>query len=169
MSRDEHLRLADGQFEALPAHQLDEHRELELAAALHLPRVRPPGREHPQRDVADELGVEPQLDGARGHLVSLGSGERGGVDPDRHAQARLVDDGDRQGTRIVGVGDRLADRHLGKSRERDDLARAGLIGRHAIECFRDVQLRHPRSLDLAVRTTPGDLLPLPQVPVTDAQ
>ena len=36
----QHLRLADRQLEALAAHQLDEHRELQLAAALHLPRVR---------------------------------------------------------------------------------------------------------------------------------
>ena len=37
----EHLRLADGELEALAAHQLDEHGELQLAAALDLPRVRP--------------------------------------------------------------------------------------------------------------------------------
>ena len=36
----EHLRLADGELEALAAHQLDEHGELQLAAALHLPGVR---------------------------------------------------------------------------------------------------------------------------------
>ena len=36
----QHLGLADGQLEALAAHQLDEHGELQLAAALHLPRVR---------------------------------------------------------------------------------------------------------------------------------
>ena len=55
ISRVEHLRLADRQLEALAAHQLDEHRELQLAAALHLPRVRARGREDAQRDVADEL------------------------------------------------------------------------------------------------------------------
>jgi hypothetical protein len=58
LARDD-LRLADGELEALAAHQLDEHRELELAAALHLPRVRPLGRENAKRDVADELLVEP--------------------------------------------------------------------------------------------------------------
>ena len=38
------LRLADGELEALAAHRLDEHRELQLAAALHLPRVGTLGR-----------------------------------------------------------------------------------------------------------------------------
>jgi hypothetical protein len=45
----QHLRLADGELEAFAAHQLDEHRELQLAAALHLPRVRPLGRVDAQR------------------------------------------------------------------------------------------------------------------------
>ena len=40
----QHFRLSDGQLEALAAHQFDEDRELELAAALHLPRVRSRGR-----------------------------------------------------------------------------------------------------------------------------
>ncbi len=57
----QHLRLADRELEALAAHQLDEHRELQLAAALHLPRVGARGREHAERDVADELLVEPRL------------------------------------------------------------------------------------------------------------
>ena len=56
-----HLRLADGELEALAAHQLDEHGQLELAAALHLPGVRPLGGEDAERDVADELLVEPAL------------------------------------------------------------------------------------------------------------
>jgi hypothetical protein len=50
------LRLADGELEALAAHDLDEDRELQLAAALHLPGVGPLGGQHAERDVADELG-----------------------------------------------------------------------------------------------------------------
>ena len=47
----------DGQLEALAAHHLHEHRQLQLAAALHLVGVRPLGVLHAQRDVADELLV----------------------------------------------------------------------------------------------------------------
>src|SRR5205085_12292374 len=61
----QHLRLADGQLEALAAHQLDEHRELQLAAPLYLPRVRPRPRQDTQGDVADELLLEPAADLAR--------------------------------------------------------------------------------------------------------
>ena len=57
----QHLRLADRQLEALPPHHLDEHRELELPPALHLPGVGPLGGQHPDRHVADQLGVETGL------------------------------------------------------------------------------------------------------------
>ena len=35
----QHLRLADGELEALAAQDLDQHRELQFAAALDFPRV----------------------------------------------------------------------------------------------------------------------------------
>ena len=52
------LGLADGELEAFSAHHLDEDRELELAAALDFPGIGAIGWEHPERHVADELGVE---------------------------------------------------------------------------------------------------------------
>jgi hypothetical protein len=66
-SRDD-LRLADGQLVALAAHLLDEDRQRQLAAALHLPGVGALGGQDPHRDVADELAVEAVLDQARGDL-----------------------------------------------------------------------------------------------------
>ena len=64
----EHLRLADGELEALPAHHLDEHRELQLAAALHLPGVGPLGGQHADAHVADQLAVEAALHEPGGEL-----------------------------------------------------------------------------------------------------
>ena len=51
----DHLRLADGQLEALAAHLLDQDGQRQLAAALHLPGVGALGRQDPQRHVADQL------------------------------------------------------------------------------------------------------------------
>jgi len=70
------LGLADRQLEPLTPHLLDEDRELELAAALHLPDVWSCGREDAQGDVADELRAQPALDRARRHLVAVLPGER---------------------------------------------------------------------------------------------
>ena len=67
---------------------------------------------------------------------------------------------DRQRARVVGVGDRLADRHLGQAGDRDDLARARLVGRNAVERLGDVELGDARVLDRAVGAAPGDLLRL---------
>ena len=87
----QHRRLADGELEALAPHHLDEHGELQLAPALHLPGVGPLGRQHADRHVADELGVEAALHEPGGEQLALLAGERRGVDADRHRQARLVD------------------------------------------------------------------------------
>ena len=67
---------------------------------------------------------------------------------------------DRQRPRVVGVGDRLADRHLGQAGDRDDLPRSGLVGRHAVERLGDVELGDARVLDRAVGAAPRDLLAL---------
>ena len=85
------LRLADRELEALAPHHLDQDGQLQLAAALHLPGVRPLGRQHPDRDVADELGVEPVLHQPGGELLAALTGQRRGVDADRHRDGRLVD------------------------------------------------------------------------------
>ena len=125
--------------------------------------------EDAQRDVADELLVEPLLDQACGQLVALGAGERRGVDPDRDREARLVDRGHGERARVDGVGDRLADRHLGQAGECDDLAGAGFLGGHAVERLGDEELRHSGVLDLAVRAAPGDLLPFSERAVADPE
>ena len=83
----EHLRLADGELEALAAHHLDEDRELQLAAALDLPDVGPLGVADAQRDVADQLLVEPVPHLAGGQLAAVLAGERRRVDADRHRRA----------------------------------------------------------------------------------
>ena len=60
------LRLTDGELETFATHGLDEDRQRHLATTLDLPGVRTLGRQHAQRHVADQLGVEPVLDhGAR--------------------------------------------------------------------------------------------------------
>ena len=76
------LGLARGQLEALAAHHLEQDDELQLTPALDLPGVGPADVVDADRDVADQLGVEPVEDLARGQLLALEAGERRGVDPD---------------------------------------------------------------------------------------
>ena len=165
---DDHLGLADGELEALAAHQLDEDRELQLAAALDLPLVRALGVLHADRDVADRLGRQAVLDLAGGELVAVLAGQRREVDADGHRDRRLVDGDHRQRARIVGVGQRLADRHVRQPGDGDDLARPGLGGIDAVERLGDVELGDARGRDRAVGAAPGDRLALLDRPVVHA-
>ena len=62
--------------------------------------------------------------------------------PIDHRQRRLVDGDHRQRPRVVGVGERLADRDLGQPGHGDDLARPGLVGVDPVERLGDVELGH---------------------------
>ena len=152
------LRLADRQLESLASHLLDQHRELQLAATLHLPHLGPLGREDAQRDVSDELGLEPALDLARGQLVAVSAGERSRVDADGHRERRLVDGDHGQRPRIERVGEGLADHHLGDAGDGDQVARPRLLGLDAVERLADEQLGHLRARDRPVGAAPRNLL-----------
>ena len=118
---DDDSRLSHRQLEPLAPHQLDEHGELELAAPLHLPRVGTLGGHDAQRDVPDQLLVEAGLQHRRGELRPVETRKRGRVDADRDREARLVDLLHGERARVIGIGQRLADRHLGETGDRADL------------------------------------------------
>ena len=69
-------------------------------------------------------------------------GERRGVDPERHAQRRRVDVEARQRARIGGIGERVADRHLGQAGDADDVAGAGLLDVDAVDAVRGLEAGH---------------------------
>ena len=147
----DHLRLADGELEALAAHLLDEDRQRQLAAALDLPGVGALGRQDAQRHVADELGVEAVLDQAGGDLGALDlADQRRGVGADGHRDGRLVDVDERQRDRVLGVGEGLADGDLGDAGDGDDVAGAGGLAGLALEALGDEELGDADVLDRAV-------------------
>ena len=122
----DHLRLADGELEALAAHLLDEDGERELATTLHLPRVGAADVDDLERDVTDELAVEAVLDHAGGELVALDlADERRGVGADRHRDGGVVDRDGRQRAHVVGVGEGLTDGDVLEAGDGDDVAGAG--------------------------------------------
>ncbi len=166
----DHLRLADGELEALAAHVLDEDGERELSTALHLPRIRTPDVDDLERHVADELLVETVLDHASGELVTLDLAHEGrGVGADGHRDGGVVDRDGRQRTHVFGVGDGLADRDVLEAGDGDDVAGAGGIGGVALEGTGLQQLGDARVLVGAVGADPGHGLALLQRAVEDAQ
>ena len=150
----DHLRTADGQFEAFTAHLLGKHGQCEFATALHFPGVRTVGRQHLDGHVADELAIEAVLDHAGGKLVVLafGAGKRGIVDAEGHGDGRVVNVDERQRTRIVRVDDGLADHDVVHAGDGDDVARTCGFDRGALQALRTQQLGHAEVLDGAVHT-----------------
>ena len=138
----QHLRLADGQLEALAAHGLHEHGELQLAAALDLPGVGALGGQHAQRRRCRPAPARGGPAPAGGEPGAVAAGQRGGVDADGERQAGLVDRDHRQRPRVVGVGEGLADGDVGQAGDRDDLAGTRRLDRHAVERLGDVELAH---------------------------
>src|SRR3954452_25262439 len=98
LTRD-NARLADRQLESLAPHRLHQHRQLELAAPLHLPRVRSVCVEDADRGVAHQLLLEPLAHEPGGELAARAAGERRGVDAHGHADRGLVDRDERQRAR----------------------------------------------------------------------
>ena len=61
---------------------------------------------------------------------------------------------DRQGFRIVGIGDRLADVDVFETGQRDNFAHAGAVSLYALQTFENIKLFHSGFLDGAF--VPGD-------------
>ena len=98
-----------------------------------------------------------------------GAGERGGVDPEGHADGRVVDGDDRQRSGVVGIGQGVADHDVGDAGDRDDVAgtRSVRRGVDPVQGLGDVDLRKPDPLDGAVVTAPGDDIALLDPSVAD--
>ena len=130
---EEDARAADRELEALAAHRLDQHAELELAAAGDLERVLLGAFGEPDRDIALGLALQPVADDAALHLVAVAARIGAVVDREAHRQRRRVD---RLGVERLGhrgLGDGVGDGRLGQAGNGDDVARFGLLDRDALE------------------------------------
>ena len=162
------LRLTDRQFETFTTHRFDEHSQLQLAAALDLPRIRTLRRCDAKRHVANELLIEAVLQHCGRQLGPALARQRRRVDTNRHRQAWLVDGEDWEWAGIGEVCDGLADRHLRDASDGDNVAWASLVRRDALEFFGNKQLGQLDVLNRAIGTAPGDGLALSEVSVANA-
>mgnify|MGYP003694780515 CR=1 FL=1 len=117
-------RLRDLQLVALAAHGLDQHGELELAAAGDPQRVGRAGLLDPQAHVLARLGKEPLADLPRRHVLTLAAAPRRRVDAEDHGDGRLLDPDRRERHRVLAVGDRVANADLVDAADREDVAGA---------------------------------------------
>ena len=138
---DDDLGPADLQLVALAAHGLDEHGELQLAAAGDLDDV---GRVGLGRRLIDTLPSTSRSRRSRrwrrGEVLAVLAGERRGVDAEGHAQHRLVDReaGQRHGVGRVGEG--VADLDLGEAGDDEQVAGDELVDLDAADAREAMQL-----------------------------
>ena len=136
----QHLGLADLQLEALAAHGLDEHREVQHTAAVDHEGIGRQARLHAQREVLLQLLVQALLEVARGHELAVLAEEGGIVDGEEHAHRRLVD-GDRlQRLGVVVVRDGVADLEAVDAHHGADVAALDLFDVGLAQALEDHQL-----------------------------
>ena len=95
---DDHAGLSHLQLVPFAAHRLDEHREVQHAAAEDVERIGRRAGRHAQREVLLQFAVQPLLDMARGDVFSVLAEEGRVVDREEHRHRGFVD-GD--GRRLV--------------------------------------------------------------------
>ena len=129
----DHAGTRDRQFEAFAAHVLDQHAQLQFAAAGDLEGVLAAGLGDADGDVGLGFLEQAVTDDARLDLVAFATGQRAVVDRDGHGDGRRIDrlGGERLGDfqRAQGVG------HggLGHARDGDDVAGLGAVDRLALQ------------------------------------
>ena len=143
----EDLRLAYLEFEALAAHRLDEHRQVENAAPVDDEGVGIEAGLHAEGQVLLEFPVEAVLYVPGGHIFPILSEEGGIVDHEEHGHRRLIDGDRRQGLRVLDVGDRVADLEALDPDHGADVAAADLVHIGLAEALEDHQLLDLRFLD----------------------
>jgi hypothetical protein len=84
-------RTRHGKLEAFAAHGLDQHGELQFAAAGDVERILVGGFLDLQRDIAFGFLEQAVADDAARHLVAFGAGQRAVVDDEGHGDGRRID------------------------------------------------------------------------------
>ena len=119
---------------------------MQLAAPRDDEAVGRVGLLHPQADVGSGLLLEPLAQVAGGDVLSLGAREGRVIDQELHGERRLAHPDGGKGHRVEWIGDGLADGHVGKARQRDDLPGRGLLYVHPLQTLEDAQARDPGPL-----------------------
>ena len=123
----QHLGLAHLQLEALAAHRLDEHRQVQDAAAVDDEGIGVQAGLDAEGEVLLELLLQAFLDVAGGHELAVLAEERGVVDHEEHRHRGFVDGDGRERLRILEVRDGVADLEPFDAHEGADVTALDLV------------------------------------------
>ena len=151
----DHLGAAHAELEALAAHGLDEHRQVQLAAAAHLEGVGAVRVLHPQSHVVLQLLLEALPDAAALDVLAVLASEGARVHHEHHGDGGLIDVHVFQGHGARAVRDGLAHADVLDARDGHDLAGATFLELDAAETLEAVELGDLLLLDAAVTLDQG--------------
>ena len=132
--------------------QRDEHAELQFAAAGHFEAVLVGALGDADRDIGFSFAIQAIADHAAGDLGTFAPRKRAVVDRELHGQRRRIDRLrlDRRLHRRIGDG--VGHGCFLEARQRDDVARLGVIDRYAVEPVERQQLGRTTDFDdIAIR------------------
>ena len=159
---DDDFRARHGQLVAFAAHVLDQHRQVQLAAAGDQELVGVGAFLDLQRHVVQRLALEPLADLARGDELAaalvLVAGERRIVDLEGHADGRLVDGQRLQRLGRVELAHRVGNAEAFHAGNRDDVAGFGLGHLAPLQAHEAEHLQHFAGALLAVAIHHRNLL-----------
>ena len=121
------------EFEAFVAHLLDQHAELQFAAAGHLERLGLVRVGHFDCDVAFGLAEQTFANLARGDFLALAAGQGTVIDAGRHRQGRRIDGDGGQWRRQIRGADRVRDGGVGQTGDRDDISGFRFVDRDSLQ------------------------------------
>ena len=162
------LRAGDLHLIPLAPHLLDEVCQLQLAASGDPEAVGRVGLFDPDRDVAEQLLVEPlpQLPG--GDMLAVLASEGRGVDPEDHRDGRLIDDDARQGARIRRRRDRVPDVDPFDPGNGDDIPGRCRLDRDLLQSLEGVELGDLRAAERSIVLADTHLIPDGYLPIEDS-
>ena len=125
---DNDLRLGDLQFVPFPSHLFDQDGEMQFPSSRHKKAISAVGLIDAERYIGLQLLEQALAQVARGEEFAFASGEWTVVDGEGHLYGRLINRHAREGNRVVGIGDGVADAHVIKSGDCNDFAGRCLFG-----------------------------------------
>ena len=143
----QHPRAADRELVAFAAHGLDQHRELQLAAARDVETVAGFRPGDPDRDVALGLAPQPLPEYARGGVAALLAGERRIIRGEGHGERRRVDRLGGQSFLHLEVAQRVRNGGAIEAGERHDVAGARFLEPDPLQAPKGEDLGHACLLD----------------------
>src|SRR5882762_1061608 len=147
---------ADHQLETFAAHRFDQDGELQFATAENAKRFRRIGIFDANRNVGEQLFLQPVAKITRSEIAAFFAGKRAAVHRENHCQGRLVDQQRLERLRIGEINDAFADLNALDASDGHQVSGENAFGFVAFEPAKSVELGDAGGIEFAVELADAD-------------